>query len=92
MGKLAIRVQARSRREEIAGSRAGRLLVRVKAPPVDGRANESARRLLAKRLGVPAGRVRILAGSSSRDKLVEVEGVEAAELRRRLLGQDQEAG
>ena len=84
MGRVAIRVTARARADEIAGVRDDAVLVRVKAPPVEGRANDAVRKLLAKRLGVPRGRVRIVRGASSRDKLVEVDGLEPAELRRRL--------
>ena len=81
---MALRVQPRSRKSEIAGERAGALLVRVTAPPVDGRANDAVCRLIAKRLGVPPRRVSILRGDSSRDKLVEVEGIDDDELRRAL--------
>jgi uncharacterized protein len=58
--------------------------VRVTAPPVDGKANEAVRRLLAKRLGVQVGRVAMIRGESSRDKLVEVDGIDDDELRRAL--------
>lgn len=84
MGRLALRVQPRSRRTEIAGERAGALLVRVTAPPVDGKANDAVRRLIAKRLDVPISRVSVVRGESSRDKLIEVDGVDDAELRRAL--------
>jgi len=84
VGRIAVRVQARAKQEEIVGERDGRLLLRVSAPPVEGRANDRACRLLAKRLGVPPGRVRVARGASSRDKLVEVEGLEADALRRAL--------
>jgi uncharacterized protein len=84
VGRLALRVQPRSRRNEIAGERAGALLVRVTAPPVDGKANEAVRRLVAQRLGVPVGRVAVIRGESSRDKLVEVDGIDNDELRRAL--------
>lgn len=84
MGRLALRVQPRARKNEIAGERAGALVVRVTAPPVDGKANTAVRRLIAKRLGVPASRVSIVRGESSRDKLVDVEGFDDAELRRAL--------
>jgi uncharacterized protein (TIGR00251 family) len=84
VGRLTLRVQPRSRTNEIAGERAGALLVRVTAPPVGGRANEAVRRLIAKRLRVPTGRVSIVRGESSRDKLVEVEGIGDYELRRAL--------
>lgn len=84
MGRLALRVQPRSRKNEIAGERAGALLVRVTAPPVEGKANDAVRRLIAKRLRVPAGRVSIVRGESSRDKLLDVEGIDDEELRRAL--------
>jgi uncharacterized protein YggU (UPF0235/DUF167 family) len=42
------------------------------------------RRLVAKRLGVPVGRVAVIRGESSRDKLVEVAGIDDDELRRAL--------
>jgi uncharacterized protein (TIGR00251 family) len=85
VGKLAVRVQARARRDEIAGERAGSLLVRVTAPPVEGKANAAVCRLLAERLRLAPGRIAVVRGASSRDKLIEIDGIEAGELRR-LLG------
>jgi uncharacterized protein (TIGR00251 family) len=85
VGKLAVRVQARARRDEIAGERAGSVLVRVTAPPVEGKANAAVCRLLAERLGLAPGRIAVVRGASSRDKLIEIDGIEAGELRR-LLG------
>jgi uncharacterized protein len=85
VGKLAVRVQARARRDEIAGERVGSLLVRVTAPPVEGKANAAVCRLLAERLGLAPGRISVVRGASSRDKLIEIDGIEAVELRR-LLG------
>jgi uncharacterized protein len=84
VAKLAVRVQARARRDEIAGERGGSLLVRVTAPPVQGKANAAVCKLLAKRLGLAPGKVAVVRGASSRDKVVEIHGIEAAELRRRL--------
>jgi uncharacterized protein (TIGR00251 family) len=85
VSKLPVRVQARARRDEIAGERAGRLLVRVTAPPVEGKANAAVCRLVAARLGLAPGRIAVVRGASSRDKLIEIDGIEAGELRR-LLG------
>jgi uncharacterized protein (TIGR00251 family) len=81
VGRLAVRVQPRARRDEIAGERAGALLVRVTAPPVEGRANEALCKLVAKRLKIAPGRVSVVRGAASRDKVVEVEGMDADELR-----------
>jgi uncharacterized protein len=84
VARLAVRVQARAARDEIAGERSGALLVRVTAPPVEGKANEAVRKLLAKRLGVAPGRVSVVRGASSRDKLVEIEGLDDEGVRHRL--------
>jgi uncharacterized protein len=81
MADVAIRVVPRAKRNEIAGERDGRLLVRVAAPPVDGKANAAVIKLLAKALGVPRGSVSVVRGEASRDKLVRVEGVDAEALR-----------
>jgi uncharacterized protein len=72
---IGVRVQPRAARDEIAGSRAGKLLVRLTAPPVEGRANEALCRLLGKRLGVAKTRVTVVRGAGSRDKVVRVEGI-----------------
>ena len=69
---LAIRVIPRSPRNIVDGERAGRLLVRVTAAPVDGRANEVLRRVLADHLGVAERAIEVVAGHRSRDKVVRV--------------------
>ena len=81
MGELRIRLQPRAKKSEIVGEREGALVVRVNASPVDGKANAALCKLLAKRLGVPAGAVAVVRGHTSRDKLVAVDGIETHELR-----------
>jgi uncharacterized protein YggU (UPF0235/DUF167 family) len=77
-------VQPRAKRSEIAGERAGAVLVRVAAPPVDGKANAAVCALVAERAGVPRSAVSILRGGSGRDKVLEVRGLQEPELRRAL--------
>jgi uncharacterized protein (TIGR00251 family) len=74
--RITVRLQPRASRDEIVGLRDGILVVRVTAPPVDGRANRALCKLVAQRAGVPASRVSVVRGARSRDKLVAVEGVE----------------
>jgi hypothetical protein len=74
-----VRVQPRAARSEIAGERDGRLLIRVTAPPAEGRANTAVVALLAKRLAVPKSRVQILSGQAVRDKRIAVEGCTTAQ-------------
>jgi uncharacterized protein len=75
--RIEVRLQPRAARDEIAGWRGGRLLVRVSAPPVDDRANAALCKLIAKRAGVARSAVRVTAGMRSRDKVVEVSGLDA---------------
>jgi uncharacterized protein YggU (UPF0235/DUF167 family) len=58
--------------------------VRITEPPVAGRANAALVKLIAKRARVAKGRVAIVGGARSRDKLVRVDGIAEAELRRAL--------
>jgi uncharacterized protein (TIGR00251 family) len=78
--RIPLRVQASARHDEIVGNRDGVLLVRVAAPAIDGRANESVRRLLAKRLRVPRSSVSIVRGHRSRDKVIAIDGIEQSAL------------
>jgi uncharacterized protein (TIGR00251 family) len=75
---FAVRVQPRASRDEIAGEWQDGLKIRLTAPPVDDRANEALRRLLAARLKVPLAAVRIVAGERSRSKRIEIRGVTRA--------------
>jgi len=70
-GRLALRVTpgARVAAVEIAE---GRLLVKVRAKPTDGEANEAVLAMLAKALGVSGSRVTLLRGATSREKLVQI--------------------
>jgi uncharacterized protein (TIGR00251 family) len=80
MGEIAVRVIPRSKRDEVSGERNGRLLIRLTAPRVEGAANAALCRLVARRAGVPARRVSIVRGQTSRDKVVRVEGIAADDL------------
>lgn len=79
-----MRLQPRARTNAIVGERDGAVVVRVTAPPVDGRANEALCRLIAKRAGVGVRRVSVVRGAGAREKLVHVAGISAEDLRRAL--------
>ena len=81
---LRVRVQPRSSRNALAGEREGALVVRLTAPPVEGRANQALVRILADALGIAPSAVQLLRGNSGRDKLVAIAGVDAATARARL--------
>ena len=71
---FAVRVSPRASRDGIAGEHQGATKIQLTAPPVDDRANEALRRLLAERLKVPVSAVRIIAGERSRTKRVSIMG------------------
>jgi uncharacterized protein (TIGR00251 family) len=82
--RLAVHVQPRASRNEVAGVHDEALKVRLQAPPVDGAANEALIRLIAESLGVRPRQVRIARGGSSRQKEVEILGVSAAAVASKL--------
>jgi uncharacterized protein YggU (UPF0235/DUF167 family) len=75
----------------MAGVRDGALVVKLSAPPVEGKANAALTRLLARLLGVPPSSVTIVRGASGRDKLVRVSGLTAAWVRGRLAAPEESA-
>lgn len=58
--------------------------MRVGAPPERGKANEAVLALLAEVLAVPRSSVALVSGGGSRDKIVELAGIEPDEIDRRL--------
>ena len=83
---MAVKLQPRGRSDELLGFADDVLRARVSAPPVDGKANRALCRLIADRAGVPPSRVAVVRGAKSRDKLVEVQGLDAEALQGLLAG------
>jgi uncharacterized protein (TIGR00251 family) len=82
--RFNVRVQPRSHASRIEDVRAGALVVRLAAPPVDGAANAELVATLAAALGVPRRDVAIVRGEGARDKCVEVRGLSASAVEQRL--------
>ena len=73
--RVTLYIQPRASKTEIAGAHDGCIKLRVAAPPVDGAANKALLEFVADRLGIAKSRVRLVAGESSRRKVVEIDGV-----------------
>ena len=81
---LRVQVQPRASRDEVAGAHGDAIKIRVTSPPVEGAANTHLLAFLAKKLGIPRSRLELRAGSRSRLKSIVVQGMSAAEVRKRL--------
>ncbi|MEZ5415836.1 MAG: DUF167 domain-containing protein [Vicinamibacterales bacterium] len=79
-----VRVVPRAAASALAGERDGALLVRLAAPPVDGKANEALVAFLAGAFDLPRRRVHLVHGQTSRHKRLLIEGLSPADVRRRL--------
>lgn len=77
---VRVLVTPRAKSNEIVGERDGELVVRVSAPPEDGRANAAVCRLLADALGVRARCVSVAHGERSRHKVLRVTEMSSDEL------------
>jgi uncharacterized protein (TIGR00251 family) len=82
--KLAVRVIPNSRRTEFSGRREGELILRLTAPALEGKANESAVRFIAEFFGLPRSRITIVSGEKSRHKIFEIVGLELSDVEGRL--------
>ncbi len=85
MALIRVRLQPRASSSRITGEKDGVIQVRVTAPPVDGEANAALEKLVAKKLGIAKSKVKVVKGETSREKVLEVEGVDEQEARRSLL-------
>lgn len=81
---LRLRVVPGAKRSAVVGRHGDAWKVRVSAPPEGGRANDAVIALVAEALEVPSGALEITVGRSSRDKVVELDGVGRAEAEARL--------
>ena len=70
MRALRVTVKPNARVEELVPQEDGGYLARVKAPPVDGKANAALVALIAGQFGVPKSKVSIKSGVSGRMKRV----------------------
>jgi uncharacterized protein len=77
---FTVRVVPRASQSVVGGEHNGALRVRINAPPVDGAANRELTRTLAKSFRVPQKAIEIVSGSTSKNKIVRVEGGDAARL------------
>ena len=81
---LAVKATPNAPRNGVAGWLGDALKVKVHAPALEGRANEELCAFLADELGLRRRDVTVARGSTSRQKLLRIEGLTIAEVRARL--------
>jgi uncharacterized protein (TIGR00251 family) len=81
---FAVRMHPRAKKTAITGELGDALKLAITAPPLEGKANEACIEFFAKLLKVPRSSVSIAAGLTSRNKVIRVAGISAAEVRRML--------
>ena len=68
--KIQVKVKPRSKTEDVTKEMDGNVyVVRVKEPPVEGKANRAVLKFLARHFGVPESRLRIVSGLAARTRL-----------------------
>jgi uncharacterized protein (TIGR00251 family) len=83
--RLQLRVSPGASRAGVVGRHGDAWKVRVAAPPEDGRANDAVVSLLAETLALPRRDVEIVAGHTTRHKIVSLAGIAPDETERRLV-------
>ena len=71
--KKQVKVKPNSKNQKIEEAADGSLIINLKSPPVEGKANEELIQILAKKFEVPKSRISIKFGLSSRNKVVEID-------------------
>jgi uncharacterized protein (TIGR00251 family) len=74
---IKIKVEPRSSRKGISGVLGDTLKIRVNSPPVGGAANEELIEILSEEFGIRKTAIKIVRGNSSKEKVVEVAGIDS---------------
>lgn len=83
---IAVRVTPRARKNEISSiMQDGMVKIKLTAPPVEGKANLALIAFLSEILEIPQSKFEIVLGSTNRNKIVAIEGVDAETLQKRIV-------
>jgi hypothetical protein len=70
--KISVTVKPKAKKESVELQADGSYLVRVNAPPTEGRANERVIELLAQALDKPKSRIELISGHRGKKKIFEI--------------------
>ena len=83
---LKVYLQPKSSKNEMVGPYRDGIKVKVTAPPIEGKANESLIRFLAKELGISPSSIEMIKGHHAREKILKISGNADQELLKKILG------
>ena len=74
---IQVHASPRASKTQVQGLHGDALKIRLQAPPVDGKANETLIEVLAKTLGIPQRQITLISGQTSRQKRLNLQGITA---------------
>ena len=77
---VSLKVIPRSSKNQIVGEEQGSLKIKLRAPPVEGAANEALLKFLAKIFKIPKNSLSLMSGHQSKHKKVKIQGLKALEV------------
>jgi hypothetical protein len=81
---IQVHASPRASKTQVQGLHGEALKIRLQAPPVDGKANETLIEFLAKTLGIPQRQITLISGQTSRQKRLNLQGITANQVGIRL--------
>jgi uncharacterized protein (TIGR00251 family) len=82
---IRVHVIPNAKIDEVMGEHGDAIKIKLRAPPVEGKANAALRRFLAEKLGVPQRAIVLDRGERSRDKVIRIDGLSQTDVCRGLL-------
>jgi len=83
--RISIRLAPKSSRDKVLGPHGDAIKIAITAPPVDGKANAHLIKFLSKRLKIAKSAISIVSGELCRDKVLQIDGLNEAEVLDKLL-------
>ncbi|MGO9038493.1 MAG: DUF167 domain-containing protein [Steroidobacteraceae bacterium] len=75
--RIEVYIQPRASKTEFAGTHDGLIKIRIAAPAFENAANLALIDFIARHLEIPKRNVRVISGSASRRKILDIEGISA---------------
>ncbi len=82
--RISLRVQPNAPRSEAVSLADGVFKIRIAAPPVEGKANRELIAFLSQKLGISKSSVTIVRGHTSRNKIIDIDGLSLEDITKRL--------